>query len=407
MEQLQFAAVEGAVLLQNKPFAGGAPLLPIAGLGTSVVRVAAVGPNCGSTSAWVGGYTNGGSKIVTLVDALLAVPGLSVVFVEGADMLNATNTSGIAAAVAAARAAQITIACVGDTASGYSHGTCAEGIDTDTIDLPGSQLALLFALAEAAVPFVTLGIHCRPFTLGAGPTSPFGANNALLDRLPALVAGFRPGEEGGSALLELLTGVENFSGRLTANWVRHVGALRGPANPYFQARGAPSKAYVTEASTPLFPFGSGLSYNTATIASAVLNLPAGRNLAPGDVFNVSGTVDNVGPSGAAILQVYFSQDAPTKWVRYSRQLVAFARVPLAADAKATPFSVSVSVDDTDAYDEEKGRYVVYAGNYTFSIGFDSAMMAKTWAAVPVDGEPWSRPTFPGAPAAAAAAAREL
>ena len=49
-------------------------------------------------------------------------------------------------ALAAAGAAQVVIAVLGDTASGYGKGTCAEGIDADTLDLPGSQLPLLAAL---------------------------------------------------------------------------------------------------------------------------------------------------------------------------------------------------------------------------------------------------------------------
>ena len=393
------AATEGAVLLRNEPGPGGKPLLPLVGLGTTITRIALVGPNCADEAAWHGGYSNDGADIRTLLTSLRNNSALNVTFVAGADMLNATNTSGIPAAVAAALAAQVTIACVGDTTLGYGRGTCAEGIDADTIDLPGSQLALLAALADAGVPLVTVGIHGRPFTLGAGPTSSFGANNGLLDRLPALVAAYRPGEAGGDALVDLLTGSVNFAGRLTAGWVRHVGALRGPANPYFQARGANNgKAYVTEPATALFPFGFGLAYNTPAIASARLAaMPIGRALAPGDVFTVEGMLDNAGPAGVAVLQIYFSQDAPTKWVRYESQLIAFARVPLPADAKAVPFSVPVAVDDTDGYDEELGRYVVYTGNYTFYVGLDSASFVFTFPKVPVNGTAWTRPSFPGAP----------
>jgi hypothetical protein len=97
---------------------------------------------------------------------------------------------------------------------------------------------------------------------------------------------------------------------------------------------------------------------------------------------------------------YFSQDAPTKWVRYAAQLVAFAKVPLAADAPATPFSLDVRVRDMEGWDDEVGDYVVFAGNYTLALGLsagDAAEGKHVFAAIAVAGTPWCRPSFPGAP----------
>ena len=85
------------------------------------------------------------------------------------------------------------------------------------------------------------------------------------------------------------------------NWVRHVGALHGPANPWFQQRAFPTAAYVTEPATPWFPFGYGLSYSNFTLADVVLS-PPGPFTAGASAFNVSVTVRSSGPAGSVVVQ---------------------------------------------------------------------------------------------------------
>ena len=418
----RLAATEGAVLLQNapapnSPHGAGTPILPlgVGALGTAITRVAVVGPNAGCVeadapntcaavaNAYRGGYSAQGQHVVTVLEALQAVPGLSVAFAPGAAQLN-YNESGIAAAVAAARAAQLVVAVVGDTGNG--GGTCGEGVDADTLDLPGGQLALLAALVANAstTPLIVVAVHGRPFTLGAGPFALTGANNALLAQLPALLAAWRPGEEGGNAVLDLLTGAANPSGRLTSNWLRNAGAVRSVVNPYMQQRGAPNQNFVTEPQRALFGFGFGLSYSAVNISSAAIAPPLspGRALAAGDAFTVAGLLNvSAGPAGQAVVQVYCSQDAPTKYVRFAWQLCAFAKVAHGAAPALAPFAVDVQVAATEAWDPEQQDYVVYTGNYTFSVALDYEQAADKAAPfvlhAPVKAFDWRRPRFPGAP----------
>ena len=179
-----------------------------------------------------GHYTQYGARIVTMGEALGNVSGLKLTTLPGAS-IDTYNETGIPAAVAAAAAAALTIIAVGDSIP-IGQGSCTEMHDADSVDLPGSQLALIAAVAALQKPVVVVLFNCRPVTFGAGPFSAYGANGALLDSLPAVVAAWRPGEEAGNAVVDMLTGAVPPSGRLTQNWVRTAGAVKSPASPYLQ-----------------------------------------------------------------------------------------------------------------------------------------------------------------------------
>ena len=137
-----------------------------------------------------------------------------------------------------------------------TRSLCVDTVRADTLDLPGGQLALLDAVAATGVPVVAVLINGRPATFGSGPFAFTGPNNALLQRLAAVLVAWRPGEAGGTAIWDLLVGKENPSGHLAQNWPRSVGAVRGPSSPWFQPRrsGVPLR-YVAEPTTPLYSFG--------------------------------------------------------------------------------------------------------------------------------------------------------
>jgi hypothetical protein len=317
-----------------------------------------------------GHYTNYGASIDTLTSVLGTVPGLSVIHVAGAS-IDDYNTSELSAATAAAIAADLVIVAVGDSIP-ISTGSCSEMSDTDDTDLPGSQLMLLNAVINTGRPVILVLFTCRPVTFGAGPFSMFGPNNAMLDGVHAVVSAFRSGEAGGTAVVDILTGAVNPSGRLTQNWVRHVGALHGPASPYLQTRGALVKDYSNhDPISPLFPFGWGLSYSNFTVSNVILSFnPATTTLQAGDSFNVSGVISSVGPAGKISLLVYFSQNAPTKWTRYMNQLCAFGKFSLPADASNVPFSIAVKVRDFEAYEPATTDFEVQTGIYTVSLKTD-------------------------------------
>ena len=386
------AALEGIVLLQNNPSpaVGGARLLPLQGVGSTFRSVALLGPLAGCVAGerspclaeqGMGGhYTQYGARIVTLANALNGT-GLAVTHLAGAS-ITTYNESGIAAAVAAATASDITIVAVGDSID-INTGSCSEMSDADTVDLPGSQLALLDALSATGRPLVVVLFNCRPATFGAGPFSRYGPYNALLERLPAVVAAWRPGEEAGAAVWALLTGAANPSGRLTQSWVRNVGAVKSPASPYNQVRGSLDKAFFTEPATPLFYFGHGLSYSNFTITGVAIS-PSSGAVGPDDVLTITGTaaVVGAGPSGDLTLHAYYAQDAPTKYSRFTKALCGFTRVTVPAGGGHAPFSITIAVRDLDAFEPDTGDYEVYTGTYTITVATDAGVADAGLAAAP-------------------------
>lgn len=369
------SAAAGIVLLKNDPFLGGKPLLPLQSLGSVYKNIAIVGPiagcfpgeqyPCYAEQGTIGHYVQTGAKIVTLVDAFANFSSVNISHQRGAN-IDDSNTSSIAAAVDAASKADLTLIAVGDSTP-IGKGSCSEMHDSDTLDLPGSQLDLIAAISALNRPFIVILFNCRPATFGAGPFSKFGANNEMLSSIPAIVVAWRPGEEGGNAVRDVLSGVINPSGRLTQNWPRTVGAIKSPASPYLQYLGAPNNDYVSEPAKPLFYFGHGLTYSTFIVSD--VSLQGSENVfGLNDTFQITGSVSVKGgdSAGGISLLLFFSQDAPTKWTRYATKLFGFTKV-FVPTSEAANFTLSAKVRDLDAFEPDVFDYVVHTGSYTLKL----------------------------------------
>ena len=392
------AAAQSLVLLTNPR---GALPLPLASGGVKSVALVGAFNTCGGGAgaacfgrqAMLGSYVlDAGTTAVDLLPAAFAArfPGVALTVTEGASP-DSADTSGVAAAAAAAAAADVAVVLLGD-----SLKTCGEWLDRDDLDLPGGQLPLLGALLNTSTPVVVVLVH--------GRAASFGAGNALLPRAAAVVEAWRPGEMGAYAIVDVLSGAVNPSGKLASQWAQGVGQLGSGAQPWLQrrvakwvanARSAPDPTdgrvydpYVTSGyatSAPLFRFGHGLSYtafNYTTIDVAVLAQPralaafSGRGragyaeAAALAVLSVAVGVCNVGlRDGVEVVQVY-SQDPRgafnTPIVPHWKRLVGYGRLPLAAGACGR-LTVPVLADDLALYDDGMTLRVV-AGTYVISAG---------------------------------------
>jgi beta-glucosidase len=268
------------------------------------------------------------------------------------DQLISQDTGHIAAAVDAAQQAGVAIVFVGDLAGLFQSGTVGEGSDTDSLDLPGVQQALLTAVVDSGTPTVVVMTGGRPYNLGG-----------LEDRIAAQIMAFAPGERGGEALADLLVGRANFSGRLPLSVPKSAGAVPYTYNHRLKSAGTPVAYHFG----CRYPFGFGLGYTQFRYGSLAV---AQREVPIGDgTVELSFTVENLGPrEGTEVVQIYV-RDRLASSARPVRELKAFARVPLAA-GDSTQVRVRIPVDMLN-FTDGRGERIVEPGDFDLMVGSSS------------------------------------
>src|SRR5690606_1182664 len=353
-------ARESVVLLRNDgvlPLAGGR-------------RVALVGPVADDPMAMLGCYAfpnhvaphhpgyELGLEIASLREELARlVPDLT--YAQGCDV-RGEDTSGIAAAVEAAAGSDVCVLAVGDRAGLFGRGTSGEGCDAADLTLPGVQAELVRAVLATGTPVVLVLLAGRPYALG--PET---------DAAAAVVFGFFPGQLGGRALAEVLTGAVNPSGRLPVSVPRDAGGL--PATYLSPPLGQRTDVSSVDP-TPAFPFGHGLSYTAFEWTGA----ESGGEWPVDGETEVSVTVRNTGERpGAEIVQLYL-HDPVAQTTRPVVRLIGYARVPL-APGEAARVTLTVHADLT-SFTGVRGRRVVEPGDVELRLARSSGDVA---AALPL------------------------
>jgi beta-glucosidase-like glycosyl hydrolase len=316
-------AEESVVLLTNDgtlPLRGAAPR-----------RIAVLGPNADSAEALMGCYSfvnhvlaqhpevSIGIAIPTVLDGLRdELPDTHIAFAAGSEV-EGGDRGGFAAAVEAARDAEVAVVVVGDRAGLFGRGTVGEGNDVESLELPGVQRQLVEAVQATGTPVVLVVVSGRPYALGWAVEGERAVS--------AVVQAFVPGEEGGAALAGILSGRVVPSGRLPVTMPRSAGA-----QPYSYLQpilGGPSE--VTSAdSTPVLPFGHGLSYTSFSRT----RLAVDETVVAGEPFRASVRVANTGDrTGVEVVQLY-ARDVQASVTRPVAQLLGYHRVELAAGEEA-------------------------------------------------------------------------
>jgi beta-glucosidase len=177
-----------------------------------------------------------------------------------------------------------------------------------------------------------------------------------------------PGEQGGPAIVDVLTGSASPGGKLPISYPRTSGQI-----PIFYAhkvsggRSHWKGTYVDESNEPLYPFGHGLGYSTFTIATEGAVPPS---VALDETVEVSVLLSNTGRRSADEVVQLYARDPMASITRPVRELIGFARVTLAAGVSArVTFRVPVS---SLGFSGRELAYVVEPGDIEFYVGSSSS-----------------------------------
>jgi beta-glucosidase len=356
-------ARESIVLLQNT-----GEVLPLA----AGQRVALVGPVADDPMAMLGCYSFPAHVGVSHPEYAMGVdiPSLRAALGQLCPQLtyapgctiSGDDISGIAAALAAAEESDVCVLAVGDRAGLFGRGTSGEGCDAVDLRLPGVQPELVRAVLATGTPVVLVLLTGRPYALGDEVAAAGG-----------IVQAFFPGQLGGRALAEVLTGAVNPSGRLPVSVPRDAGGL--PATYLSPPLGHRSQVSSVDP-TPAFPFGHGLGYTTFEWSDAGPVASADWPV-DGEVL-VQVSVRNTGPrAGTEVVQLYL-HDPVAQTTRPVVRLVGFTRVELAPGGAArVTFAVPAGMA---SFTGRHGRRIVEPGDVELRFGRSSG---EAMAAVPL------------------------
>jgi beta-glucosidase len=266
------------------------------------------------------------------------------------------STAGFAAAVTAAHQSDVAIVVVGDRSGLVDGCTSGESIDRADLGLPGVQQALVESIVATGKPVVVVLINGRPLAV------PW-----IAEHVPAIIEAWLPGEEGGTAVADVLFGDYNPAGRLPISMPATVGQV--PVYYNHKPSGGRSNwkgDYVGVSSRPLFPFGHGLSFTRFDYAN--LRITPQRIDATGTV-QVEVEVTNVGDrAGEEVVQLYVN-DVVASVTRPVKELKGFERIELrAGERRNVGFNLPVSA--LAFYDRDM-RLVVEPGTITVMVGSSS------------------------------------
>ena len=358
-------------------------------------RIFIVGPNADSQTIlgdWAAPQPD--SLVITVLEGIRnEFPEAKIDTMCFGGMISKVDAKGIENARRKAASADVCIVVAGENSQRYSAfgRTCGENCDRDDLNLPGMQQELLEAVASTGKPTVLVLMTGRANSLAWAK-----------ENVDAILNVWEPGQMGGQAVAEVLSGKVNPSGKLPVTMPRSVGQV---PTVYNHKHSQYSRLFATNETGPLWPFGFALSYScfhysspTITTADGTLNGETTATLGtlrggtgakrsgasggasrseavepqevPSAVARVAVNLTNEGPyDGAEVVQLYI-RDEYASVTRPVKELKAFKRIFLKnGETQEVTFAITPEMLQCFGADN---RWSVEPGEFTILIGSSSA-----------------------------------
>lgn len=332
------AAQRSAVLLRNE-----GNVLPLAKDDSKISSIAVIGPLADSKRDMRGPWSiaDDVKSAVTVLEGIRAKvgPRVKVEFAQGVDIARvhpspfailtgprpaawseAQKREEFEKAVSLARSSDFVVMVLGE-----HEEMSGEAASQSTIELPGRQRELLEAVSALGKPLVLVLINGRPLDISWATA-----------RVPAILEAWHPGAEGGNAIADLLYGDATPGGKLPVTWPRSSGQIPIYYAHHLTQQPESAKDFTSRywdiSSSPLYPFGYGLSYTTFAYSNLRLSKSEAK---VGESVEVSVDVENTGRrAGEEVAQIYIHQRSGSA-SRPVRELKGFERIALAPGEKRT------------------------------------------------------------------------
>jgi beta-glucosidase len=351
------AARESMVLLKNEN-----KFLP---LSPNIKSIAVIGPNADDEVVLLGNYNGTPSKAVSVLEGIKnkLSPSGKVLFAKGCRIRQPIE-NGLADAIGAARQAEVVIFVGGlsQTLEGeegeiinVEEGEKALG-DREDLNLPEAQEQILEAIHKTGKPLVVVLINGSALSIAWAD-----------EHAQAILEAWYPGQDGGTAVADVLFGDYNPSGRLPVTFYKSVNDL-----PPFTDYNMSGRTYRYFTGEPLYPFGYGLSFTDFEYSNLQISP---RTAGPSENIHVGVDVENTGLfDGDEVVQLYIT-DVEAGCTVPLRQLQAFQRIHLKKKQKAT---VNFTLNPHQfSFIDEYGNRVLEPGEFIITVGGGQPNTPKT------------------------------
>lgn len=360
------AAHEAIILLKNQD-----NLLPLDK--SKYQHIAVIGPN--AAEGHLGGYAGKPGRGVSVLQGIKdkVGTGSDVLYSEGCKITETfpdwdadkvvlgdpgLNAKRIAEAVQVAQKADLVILVLGGNEQTSREAWAKTHLgDRDSLDLLGDQDELVKAIVAAGKPTIVFLLHGRPNSI-----------NYIAEHVPAVLDGWYLGQEGGTAVADVLFGQYNPGGKLPITVPRSVGQLPD----YYYQKPSAKRGYLGSTPEPLFPFGWGLSYSTFKYSNLRVTPDSigseGQTKVTVDVSN-TGSI-----RGDEVAQLYIHQEVSSV-TRPIKELRGFRRITVnPGETKTIEFTLGPQ--ELSFLNLEMQR-VVESGTFDIMVGGNSVDLIST------------------------------